>query len=417
MKKICILLFLFIIVSNLGAQPKQNLIFSESVPNHDHSDSNLQDDIVNTPFGPALKSNIHYIDKNHHLNIKCGKVQIVKTKSGSVVDVYGNLNRTESTLEHNKYKDGWNTYAVYLTSQVNKPPTYFSAKWIVPPAPKESDQLLYFFNAVMSIDFLENGNHTDHIIQPVLQWGLSPAGGGKYWAICNWYVTNELEYFHDSLIVVKSGTLLEGVLKQTSTSNNRFSYNSSFSGYPTGLQVDNLPQILLTYIALESYGAERSDEYPTNQKIKFFDIHLETDTKNTKIPWDLYKDEKSPSVLGQFTKVINTSSDRGVVEIYFRKPYSIDGFDEIQFYPNPFIDYLHISPYRIKNRVSVFADIPITDCEIEIFDSFGKLLKNYFYANLDHEFDIDLSNLNSGLYLIKFKYDNRSHTFKIIKAG
>lgn len=403
-------------MDNLLAQPQNASVFPEPVPNHNHPDSNPQDEIVNTPFGKALKSKIHYVPNNYHLNTKNGQVQIVKTKSGSVVDVYGNLNRTNSSFESNSYKDGWNTYAVYLTSQVDKPPTYFSAKWIVPPPPKESDQLLYFFNAFMGMDFLENGNHFDHIIQPVLQWGVSPAGGGKYWAICNWYV-NDQEYFHDSIIAVNPGTQLQGILKQTSTINNRFSYNSSFSGYPTGLQIDNLPQVLLTYIALESYKAERSDEYPANGKIKFFDIQIETDVKNPDIHWDLYKDEKSPSVLGQFTKVINPSSDGGEIEIYFRKPNSIDGFDEIQFYPNPFIDYLHISPYRIKNRVSVFADIPITDCTIEIYDSFGRLMKNYFYANLDHEFDIDLSNLNSGLYLIKFKYDNRSHTFKIIKAG
>lgn len=415
MKKIYFLLFQFIILSNLVAQTKQTSVFPESVTNHDHSSPNPQDEIVNTPFGKALKSKVHYVDKNHHLSYKNGQVQIVKTKSGSVVDVYSNINRTKSSLEPNSYKDGWNTYAVYLTSQIDKPPTYFSAKWIVPPPPKESDQLLYLFNALLGSDYFENRDRIDYIVQPVLQWGLSPAGGGKYWAICNWCVSNDLEYFHDSLIVVNSGTILEGVLKQTSTYNNRFSYNSSFSGYPTGLQVNDLPQVLLTYIALESYGAETSDEYPTNQKIKFFDIHLETDTKNPKIPWDLYMDEKTPSVLGQFTKVINPSSDGGEIEIYFRKPYSIDGFDEIQFYPNPFIDYLHISPYRIKNRVSVFADIPITDCTIEIYDSFGRLLKNYFYANLDHEVDIDLSNLNSGLYLIKFKYDNRSNTFKIIK--
>lgn len=415
MKGICIF-FLFIVVWNLVAQPPKASVFPELLPNHDHSDSNPQDEIVNTPFGPALKSKVHYVPINCHLNNKKNtQVQMVKTKSGSIVGVYGNLNRTKKSIEINSYKDGWNTYAVYGKYIIDKPSTYFSAKWIVPSPPKESDQLLYFFNALLGMDFLENGNHFDHIIQPVLQWGLSPAGGGKYWAICNWYV-NDLDYFHDSLIVVNSGTLLEGVLKQTSTSNNRFSYNSSFSGYPTGLQVDDLPQLQLAYVALESYKAESSDEYPTNQKIKFFDIHLDTDAKNTKIPWDLYKDEKSPSVLGQFTKVTNPSSDGGEIEIYFRRPNSIDGFDEIQFYPNPFIDYLHISPYRIKPPLSIFPDIPITDCIIEIYDSFGRLLKNYFYANLDHEFDLDLSNLNSGLYLIKFKYDNRSHTFKIIKA-
>jgi hypothetical protein len=414
MKKVCIFVFLSIIAGNLSAQPLKASAFTESLSNY-YADHNQPDGIVNTPFGKALISKIHYINKNHRLNYQNGQVRIVNSKTGKVEEVFGNINNNKVSTDSIKYKDGWNTYAVYESSQFGKHPTYFSAKWIVPSPPKGSDQLLYLFNAFMGIDFFENGNHFDHIIQPVLQWGLSPAGGGKYWAICNWYV-NDKEYFHDSLIVVKSGTLLEGVLKQTSTSNNRFSYNSSFSGYPIGLQIDSLPQVSLTYIALESYCAERTDEYPASQKIKFFDIHIETEKKNVKIPWDLYKDEKSPSVLGQFTKVINMSSDGGEIEIYFRKPYSIDGFDEIQFYPNPFIDYLHISPYRIKNRISVFDDLPITNCSIEIFDSFGRIMKSQFYPNLDQEFDLDLSDMNSGLYLIKFAYDNRTHTFRIIKA-
>lgn len=64
-----------------------------------------------------------------------------------------------------------------------------------------SDQLLYLFTALLGWDVMDNGNYFNHILQPVLQWGLSPAGGGNYWAINNWYV-NDQDYFYDSLIVV-----------------------------------------------------------------------------------------------------------------------------------------------------------------------------------------------------------------------
>jgi hypothetical protein len=373
-----------------------------------------KEDIVNTPFGPASKSNVHYVNKDHNLKYKDGQVEIVNTKSGNVDEVYGSQKSNKTSFDINKYSDGWNTYA-YNVLSIEKPFTFFSAKWIVPSPPKASDQLLYLFNALMGEDVLENGNFFNHIVQPVLQWGLSPSGGGKYWAISNWYV-NDQDYFYDSLIVVNPGTILQGILKQTPSFNGRFSYYSSFYGYPTGLQIDSLPPLQLAYIALESYNAERSDEYPTNEKIKFFDIHAETDIKNPVIDWFLYMDEKTPNELGQFTKIINSSSDGGEIEIYFRTLPPIDGYDEIHLYPNPVNALLHISPNRIKqDSSSVLPDIVIKDCKIEIFDSFGRIVRSLYYDILDFEFDINLSDLKSGLYLIKFSYNNKIHTFKIIK--
>ena len=52
-----------------------------------------------------------------------------------------------------------------------------------------------------------------------------------------------------------------------------------------------------------------------NQKIKFFDIHAETDTWNPN--WYVDVDEKTPNELGQFTKIINSSLDGGDIEIFF----------------------------------------------------------------------------------------------------
>lgn len=371
-----------------------------------------KEDIVNTPFGPTAKSNVHYVNKDHKLRFKDGQVEIVNTKSGHVDEVHGSQKSNKTSFDINMYHDGWNTDA-YCGSSIDKPFTFFSAKWIVPSPPKTSDQLLYLFNALVGMDYSDDGNHFDHIIQPVLQWGLSPSGGGKYWAICNWYV-NDQDYFYDSLIVVNPGTILQGILKQTSSFNDRFTYYLSFYGYPTWLQIDNLPSLQLAYIALESYKAERSDEYPTNEKIKFFDIHAETDTWNPN--WYVDVDEKTPNELGQFTKIINSSLDGGEIEIYFRTLPPINGFDEIHFYPNPVNDFLHISPNRIKqDGALVLPDIVIKDCNIEIFDSFGRIVRSLYYDILDFEFDINLSDLKSGLYLIKFSYNKKIHTFKIIK--
>ena len=227
---------------------------------------NNKEDIVNTPFGPASKSNVHYVNKDHNLKFRDGHVVSVNTKSGHVDEVYGSQNSNNTSFDVKKYRDGWNTDA-YNVSSIDKPFTFFSANGSFLHLQKQAINYFYLFNALMGMDISEDGNHFDPIIQPVLQWGLSPSGGGNYWAICNWYV-NDQDYFYDSLIVVNPGTILQGILKQTSSFNGRFSYYSSFYGYPTGLQIDNLPPLTSAYIALESYNADRSDEYPKKSKNK-----------------------------------------------------------------------------------------------------------------------------------------------------
>lgn len=56
-------------------------------------------------------------------------------------------------------------------------------EWAVPPAPPANDgQILYFWNGVEPDD-------NSAVLQPVLQWGSTPAGGGAYWAVASWYFT------------------------------------------------------------------------------------------------------------------------------------------------------------------------------------------------------------------------------------
>ena len=79
---------------------------------------------------------------------------------------------------------GWIENAQWRNGGSN-PIIYFSTKWVVPPAPSASDgQTVFLFNGLQP----DNGAH---ILQPVLQWGPSAAGGGNYWSITNWYVDGQ----------------------------------------------------------------------------------------------------------------------------------------------------------------------------------------------------------------------------------
>jgi hypothetical protein len=77
--------------------------------------------------------------------------------------------------------------------------------WTVPSIPAiTSPQLLYFFNGLQ-------GSHS--ILQPVLQWGFSPAGGGPIWAMANWLVYADGTAFHDSIKGVFPGDTITGYVQ------------------------------------------------------------------------------------------------------------------------------------------------------------------------------------------------------------
>ena len=372
-----------------------------TIKNSNQSDSNS----VYTPYGLTRKNNVHYIDKNHILNINKEKVQVICIESGTVSQEYKLQKLNDLITKDNfvfseaKSINGWITFAWCSIYYLNPDPiNYFSTRWIVPSPPKESaGQVLFLFNGLVGFDSVYS-----HIVQPVLQWGVSAAGGGPYWAICNWYATKN-KTFCDSLIVVNPGDTLKGIIQLTGKSGNGFNYYSSFEKYShiSGLQVNNLPELTNPYEALEAYNVNDCSEYPIDEKIRMFDIHIMNNSVYLPLSWQVINKDIS---CGQFTEVVNGDSKNGMVEIHFHTPYSIDNFDEIHIYPNPVNNYLHISP-----------DKSLNNCRIEIYDTYGKLMQNWFYKFLDYEFNISFENYEPGQYYIKFYYDNKTHTFKIIK--
>ena len=76
--------------------------------------------------------------------------------------------------------------------------SYFNTTWLVPPAPATyNGQLVYLYTGMKPADY-------GAILQPILQYGVSPAGGGAYWPVANWYVT-ETDAYYTSLVDVAVG--------------------------------------------------------------------------------------------------------------------------------------------------------------------------------------------------------------------
>jgi hypothetical protein len=378
------------------------------------SANNIQDKIAISPFGPVPKSNIHYIGRNQHIEVRDNSIQIIDNKSDTICGEFliKKVEKSEGLVSKSIYQqlsansdfqDGWITYSLLCAKDNSYPISSFSVDWIVPSSPpKRADQLIYIFNGIQTID-----SGVGHIIQPMLQWGVSPAGGGDYWAICNWYVTSKYYFFHDSLIRVNPGDTLRGIIKLTSYSNNLFNYNASFYGYPTSLQVDNFPLGASPYIALEAYNVKSCDEYPADEKMRMYNIQIMTDSIYPTIHWC---PQNIVSGCGQFTNIINESSENGEINIHFHKPYTEDDNEDIYVYPNPF-----------KNRIHISLTNPVFYCRIEVFNSLGNLILTESHETLEYSYNLSLQNCLPGLYFIKIYYKpnkhsyERSYIYKLIK--
>lgn len=73
---------------------------------------------------------------------------------------------------------------------------------VVPAAPTQDGATLYYFPGLVSTITGNCG-----ILQPVLQWGVSPAGGGNYWALADWWWSNPNKGY-SSLLKVNPGDTL-----------------------------------------------------------------------------------------------------------------------------------------------------------------------------------------------------------------
>jgi hypothetical protein len=100
---------------------------------------------------------------------------------------------------------GWVEKASYNVSSGD---TYwaFNSNWFVPNDPSYKGlQTVFLFNGLE----LKDGSA---IIQPVLQWGTSYAGGGRYWSMASWYVSPSGATYVSTLMNVGVGDQISGAM-------------------------------------------------------------------------------------------------------------------------------------------------------------------------------------------------------------
>ncbi|HYZ75057.1 MAG TPA: hypothetical protein VE641_18405, partial [Chthoniobacterales bacterium] len=162
---------------------------------------------------------------------------------------------------------GWATYA-YWHNETGSPVEYFVSDWNVPPAPSTyNGQTIFLFNSI-------EPNSETAILQPVLQYGQSAAGGGEYWTVASWYVVGNHAYY-TSLTYVTPGQFLGGQIYLIGKKRSKCSYSCDFYGIPgTTLTVRSIPQLTWCTETLEVYGVNQCTDFPNSAYTQMYGINI-----------------------------------------------------------------------------------------------------------------------------------------------
>jgi hypothetical protein len=172
----------------------------------------MAEEIVLTPGGYRPKSFANLVEPGHRLTLDNGVIAKIELATSKVIQFptppaiiipFGAARPggaaspppapSVAAVKPGALPNGWQTYAWWDSGGASI--SSFATTWVVPPAPStNSGQTIFLFNGI------QNTGANFGILQPVLQWGISAAGGGSYWAIANWYVTSGGQAFYSTLV-------------------------------------------------------------------------------------------------------------------------------------------------------------------------------------------------------------------------
>jgi len=226
--------------------------------------SKLPKDYVRVPGGKLFhKSCVHHVPSGATAREDQNKNTIVTLASGKTIKhprcPYPVINPGPL------HGPAWKAWTEYNNTA---PVTKFTTVWGVPPAPPSyTGQILYYWNGI------EPSQNTA-VLQPVLQYGSTPAGGGTYWALASWYVSDATAQFSD--LVPCTSTTVVGDMTVDSA-----------SGAWQVVGVCGSQKASLTYTppesdytwaypcVLEAYDVEDcTNEYPTSNQLGFTNIKM-----------------------------------------------------------------------------------------------------------------------------------------------
>jgi hypothetical protein len=254
--------------------------------------------LVLTPGGYKPASKVYKVKRGQYLSGKGNRLSRVDLSSsasalsGIKPHLPGELSLLSQQLTGPApvtHREGWLAYAIWTNTRIPAI-TEFTASWIVPQPPAEkSNQTIFIFIGMQNMDF---------ILQPVLQWGESAAGGGQFWSIGNWYTDgNEKDTYCTDLQPVEPGQELKARIQLLEQIDRSFKYVASFSDDNSlGLEKDNVVELQFANIVLESYKVTSPAQYPVNRSLRISEVAMTVGQSPITPAWQLEADNEGPNI-------------------------------------------------------------------------------------------------------------------------
>jgi hypothetical protein len=159
---------------------------------------------------------------------------------------------------------------------------------------------------------------TTGILQPVLQYGPSAAGGGQYWSIASWYLytdTSDVDHaYYTTLIEVSSGDPLTGIMNMIDADDTHDYWKCSFDSYSdSSLKIGTAQELIYATETLETYNSTGESDLPTGTT-NMEDIYLKLKTGGyPTLTWEVYNDAADSISIN----VVKDGSNGGEVDIVY----------------------------------------------------------------------------------------------------
>ncbi|KAJ6517856.1 hypothetical protein DFH09DRAFT_1098648 [Mycena vulgaris] len=216
-----------------------------------------------TPGGYRHNTSIHAVPLGGRIAHVGNHIHLIDT-IGEVIAVTSPAPKTKGPAP--ALEQGWVSYASWFNTEA-APISSFTTTWTVPPVPAaQHGQTLFLFNSIEPAT-------GDAILQPVLQYGPSAAGGGDFWAVATWYLSGDATFFTPP-VAVNAGDPLNGSISLVGQTDSTYTYNSEFTNIDgTTLTIDGSEPLVWATETLEAYAVVEADDYPTGSTV-FTGINL-----------------------------------------------------------------------------------------------------------------------------------------------
>jgi len=246
---------------------------------------------VRTPFGLAWSECLHQVENGVHIIEELGKRTKIVHTDGTVQElpkcsqpaIRNRIDRSDRTRHvRDSPDDGWQVWAAYNNVD-NATFDRFLGNFNVPQDPPSWDGngILYMFTGLQNDNWVPIPDEYDtppgfDIIQPVLQYGYTPAGGGNFWELASWYVTLDDSYVYSNPIQVNAGTTIFGNMTRI-TGSTWFLGGTVTGTTQSSSVIVTYPRLIdqpWAYCTLEVYGIQDcAGDFPSSS-LTFTDLAL-----------------------------------------------------------------------------------------------------------------------------------------------